>query len=389
MTLAALFMIYAVLTGLWLAYTDVTDSHQTWAGMGGGPGAHLNDDAIHARAVPDPASLASGISQALATAGNLPIASVDYRLTSAPGNIPRLELAEANGDRDRELRFYAAIGTTMTQQVADSDAFGPMPAYAERREFIKALHKGNQFGLAGQLLGLVTGCALLVMLASGVTLYLRTWAARRKAGKSAFFWQARESRWRSWHRGVAIIAAIFVLNKVVTGTILAWGEIQVQLALHHVLPFPYPRPTPLPPYAEERLTGDPLQGLKTSYDAAKAAAPGVPIVAVQLVGRDHLSKGLVTLGGDQPRTLAFDMHTGAPVDDWALRGVQRGNGYFADWHQVLKRMHRGDIIGHFGGRYGDITVGLSLLYLVGSGSVLYVQMLRRRKSVGQSGLFWK
>jgi hypothetical protein len=37
--------------------------------------------------------------------------------------------------------------------------------------------------------------------------------------------------------------------------------------------------------------------------------------------------------------------------------VQRGNGYFADWHQVLKRMHRGDVVGHFGGRYFSIAVG--------------------------------
>jgi len=46
-------------------------------------------------------------------------------------------------------------------------------------------------------------------------------------------------------------------------------------------------------------------------------------------------------------------------------------------------------VGHFAGRYVDITVGIALLYLVTSGIVLYVQMLRRRTRASQFGLFWK
>jgi uncharacterized iron-regulated membrane protein len=305
------------------------------------------------------------------------------------GDTPRLELSAADGSRDTELRFYAKTGATMLPLVADSHSLRADPSVAGRRERIKSFHKGDALGLLGQILGLLAGVVLTVMVVSGVTLYLRLLKARRKAGHPGLFWKSRESRWRRFHRSIAIVAAIFLLNKAVTGTILGWGEIQVQLAIHHLLPFPYPMPTPMPPFSESRLTGDILRGLQTSYDAAQAALPGAPIVAIQLVRRDGKAKGLVTIGGGEPQTLAFDMLSGTPVDDSSRRGVQVGNAYFADWHQILKRMHRGDIIGRFAGRYGDIACGLALLYLVSSGFILYLQMRKIRTRNGQSGLFWR
>jgi uncharacterized iron-regulated membrane protein len=385
MTLGVLLFSYWVISGLLIALVDVTDRHQSWAGLGGGPGARLNDLAATAGSVPAPATLAPGISAALAAARALQIASVDYRMTGA---FPRLELSEANGDRTTELRFYADSGKAMSPRIADGDPFAPRPGYVERRDRIKSFHKGDAWGLTGQFLGLFTGLLLITLTVSGAYLYLRLWQARRRAGHAAFFWQGREGLWRVLHRSIAIVAAVLVLNKAVTGTVLAWGEIQVQLAIHKLLPFPYPMPTPLPPFSDGPLAGDIQRALQTSFDAAQAAAPGTAIVAIELVNRAGQSRSLVTLGGSQPHTLAYDMNSGAPVGDWATRGVQAGNGYFADWHQVVKRMHRGDIIGSFSGRYLDIATGFALLYLVVSGSVLYGQMLARRRRAGQTGLFW-
>jgi uncharacterized iron-regulated membrane protein len=388
MTIGGLLIAYWVISGLIIAIFDATDPHQSWASMGSGPGARLNDEAAGARSVPSPAAIASGIGNALTVAATrgLPIASVDYRMV---GDTPRLQLSAADGSRDTELRFYAKTGEMMTPFVADSNPSPVDLSFAGRRERIKSFHKGDAFGLPGQILGLLAGVILTVMVLSGLTLYLLLWKARRKAGHSALFWKSRESRWRRLHRYVSIVAAIFLLNKAITGTILGWGEIQVQLALHHMLPFPYPRPTPMPPFSEGRIEGDLLRGLQTSYDAARAAIPGAAIVAIELVRRDDKAKGLVTIGGGPPKTLAFDILTGTPVYDSARRGVQIGNAYFADWHQILKRMHRGDIIGRFAGRYGDIACGLALFYLVSSGFFLFVQMRRIRAQNGQAGLFWR
>jgi uncharacterized iron-regulated membrane protein len=386
MTVAAPLMLYWVMSGLTIAVVDAFDPHQTWAIMGGGPGARLSDDAAHAASVPAPDSLAAGIQKSLAAAGGLDIAAVDYRMT---GDVPRLQLSRAQGDRDSELRFYAATGTTMTPTVADGDPFRPRPAWVGQRERIKALHKGDAFGLPGQIAGLLTGIAIIVMTVSGFLVYLLLWKSRRRTGQSSLFWKSRESLWRRLHRFVAVIAVVFVMNKAVTGVILAGAEIQVQLARYHVLPFPYPLPTPLPPFSEGRLSGDLLQALQRGYDAALATAHAAPIVAIELVVRDGEAKSLVTLGGTEPRILAFDTLTGKPAQDWATADMQQGNGYFADWHQVLKRMHRGDIIGYFAGRYADVGVGALLLYLVISGIVLYLQMKNRRGSAGKSGLFWR
>ncbi len=378
---------YVVISGLVIAIYDVHDPHQAWAILGGGPGARTTDDAAAATAVPPPTTLATGIDKALAASRDMPVASVDYRMT---GVIPRLELAEKSGRRSTELRFYAATGEPMTPLVADGDPFRPRPAYVGRMNRIKSFHTGEAWGLPAQFLSLLTGGAVIIIALSGATLYVRTWQARRAAGKNQFFWKAREDWWRRLHRTVAILAALFVLNKAVTGTILAWGEIQVNLAVfHHLLPVPYAMPTPLPPVSDGRLTGDIVRALQTSFDAARKAAPDAPIVAVELVNRGGESRGLVTLGGAKPRILAFNMESGAPVHDPAERGVEVGNGHFADWHQVVKRMHRGDIVGSFDGRYFDIFFSVALLYLAMSGAVLYGQMLLGRRRAGRPGLFWK
>lgn len=376
MTVGGLLLAYWVLSGLTLAVIDATDRQQVWAMLGGGPGARIVDVADRGAPVPPPNSLAAGIGKALASARDMAIAAVDYRMS---GPNPRLELSEASGERDTERRFYAETGAPMTPLVADGNPFRPPPAYAAGRERIKSFHKGDAFGLPGQILGLLTGCALLAMAVTGLIVYLRLWFARRRVGKPGLFWNSRESAWRRWHRGIAIVAAAFVLNKAITGTILAWGEIQVQAAARfHVLPFPYPMPTPLPPQSDARLQGDLLSALETSYAAAHTAEPDADIVAIELVRRDGRDKGLVTFGGGRPHIIAVDPRTGTRIEDWATGGLQRGNGYFADWHQVLKRMHRGDIVGRFGGRYLDITVGLCLAYLVCSGFIMYLQTYKRR-----------
>jgi uncharacterized iron-regulated membrane protein len=387
MTIGGLLIAYWVISGLTIAIFDATDPHQSWASLGGGPGARLNDEAAGAHSVPSPATLATGIGDALKVAATrgLRIASVDYRMV---GDTPRLELSAADGSRETELRFYAKTGETMTPMVADHDSLRADPS-AGLRERIKSFHKGDALGLPGQFLGMLAGLGLTVMVLSGVTLYLRLWKARRKAGHSALFWKSRESRWRRFHRYIAILAAVFLLNKAITGTILGWGEIQVQLAIHHILPFPYPMPSPMPPFSEGLLEGDLLRGLQVAFDATQSAIPGAPIVVIELVRRDAKEKSLVTIGGSRPQTLALDMLAGTPMDDPARRGIQVGNAYFTDWHQILKRMHRGDIIGRFAGRYGDIACGLALLYLVSSGFILFVQMWRIRARNGRVKLFWR
>ena len=365
---------YWVLSGLLLASYDATDGAQVWALEGGGPGARLTDFAAGAAALPDPRTLQSGVAAALAASGSMAIASVDLRMV---GDLPRLQFAEASGERATMRRYDARSGAPMTELAAEGDPKAAAPPQVNRRNAIKSWHKGNVLGLPGQFVGLFTGLGLIALVVTGFATYLAIWKARRRAAKPALFWSGRESRWRRLHRWVALIAAVFVLNIAVTGVILAAAEIKLNLFLwHHIGTPPYPRPGPMPPQSQAALPADLAALLITSFDAARRAHPDRLIADIQLVERDGLAKGIVSFAGAAPLTLAFDASNGARIHDWMEQGLQSGNGYYSDWHQRLKRLHRGDIIGHFSGRYLDLLAGLALLYLLVSAALMYRQMRR-------------
>ena len=365
---------YWAFSGLLMASYDATDDAQVWALEGGGPGARLTDFPAGSAALPDPRTLQSGVAAAVAASGGMAIASVDLRMV---GDIPRLQFAEASGERATMRRYYAQSGAPMTELVAEGDPNAPASPQVNRRNAIKSWHKGNVLGLPGQFVGLFTGLGLIALVVTGFATYLAIWKARRRAAKPALFWSGRESRWRRLHRCVALVAAVFVLNIAVTGVILAAAEIKLNMFLwHHIGTPPYPRPGPMPPQSQAALPADPAALLITSFDAARRVHPEMSIADIQLVERDGLAKGIVSFAGTAPLTLAFDASSGAGIHDWMERGLQSGNGYYSDWHQRLKRLHRGDIIGHFSGRYLDLLAGLALLYLLISAAVMYRQTRR-------------
>lgn len=387
MTVFGVVLAYWVTAGLTTAIYDVTDRTQVWALQGGGPGERLTDFAAATRTIPDPATLEPGLSAAIKAAGPMAIAGVDLRMRGAA---PRLQLARADGDRATMRRFYADTGAPMSDVAADGDPFAKPSPNVVLRNTIKSFHKGDAFGLPGQIVGLLAGLALITLTVTGVTTYVKLWNARRKTGRGAFFWTSGDSLWRRLHRWTAMGVSAFVLNIAVTGTVLAFGEIQLNIFLkYHVGAPSYPMPTPMPALSSAPLPPGVPAMLETGYRAAKAAATAAPLVALTLVERsDGAPRALATFGGDRPKILAFDARTGAPVRDWTSGGVQVGNGYFADWHQILKRLHRGDIIGDFSGRYIDIATGLALLYLVISSFVMYADLWRRRARSSRKALFW-
>ncbi|MGC3982013.1 MAG: PepSY-associated TM helix domain-containing protein [Steroidobacteraceae bacterium] len=387
MTVFAVMLVYWTASGLLMAIYDATDGKQVWAIEGGGPGARLTDFATNAAPLPDPESLTTGIATAVAAMGERSIASANLRVV--PAGI-RLQLAEASGDRDTMGRFFADSGAAMTALQADGDPDANVPAYVTQRNTLKAWHRGNIVGFPGQFLGLFTGLALITLTITGAIVYLQLWKSRRKFGKPGFFWNTRDSLWRRLHRWISIVAAAFILNIAISGSILAYSEIQLNLFLQKGIGAPpYPRPSPMPAVSAAALPKDVGLLLQTTYRAALADHPASSIVDLQIVMRDGLAKGLVTIGGAMPSILAFDAQTGASISDWAVTGKQVGNGYYADWHQAMKRIHRGDIIGSYVGRYIDIIAGVALLYLVISGVVMYVQMLQKRKQLQRGGWFWK
>jgi uncharacterized iron-regulated membrane protein len=380
MTICFFTLLYWVISGLLMAVYDATDRHQSWAIEGAGPGARLLDDAATATALPPPAAWLDGVARARGALGARRVASADLRVTQG---LVRLQFADASGNRNTIARFNALTGTSVTQLQAEGNPDGARPDFVRQRNLLKSWHRGDVLGLTGQALGFCTGLALLLLAVSGMLLYLKLWRARRRigsgGGRGRFFWSAaRESRWRRLHRWLALGSAVLVLNIAASGTLLAAAEIKLRLFLDHGIgSAPYPRPGPLPPSSAGALPANLGAMLATAWRAAQRTPGGAPVQVIQLVQRDGIAKALVTVAGTTPHTLAFDALTGTPVSDWATGGIQVGGGYYADWHQFVKRLHRGDIIGHFWGRYVDLATGLALLYLVISGGVMFLQTRRR------------
>jgi hypothetical protein len=384
MTVFGALLIYWVGSGLIMATYDATDATQVWALEGAGPGTRLIDRTPTPQPLPPLQSL-GGISEALAESAAIEIASVRLRMV---GSEPEIEFATAEGNRDFVRRFSAKTGEPMTQSQVEGNRDLPPAPNVIRRNEIKSWHRGNIAGITGQVVGLLTGLGLISIAVTGIGTYVRLWRLRK--GTLVLFWSARESLWRRAHRWIAIVAAVLVLNLALTGSVLAYGEIQLWafLNLHIGVPPPYPRPSPMPPLSEGALQGDIQNLIAVAYDSAQGSDASVSITRIELVSRRGAEIALVSFGGTQPHIKAFDSSTGLATQDWAERGLQQGNGYFTDWHQVIKRLHRGDIVGHFAGRYLTLATGLALAYLVTSGIVMYVHLLRRR-AAGRQTLFWR
>ena len=90
------------------------------------------------------------------------------------------------------------INTAAERQAAAAaprSASAPAAPQSPNRKFLKLvtdLHSGEQFGLTGQLVSLVTGLALLFLAGSGLWMYVqmfRVRTARVRASGGKWFWK--------------------------------------------------------------------------------------------------------------------------------------------------------------------------------------------------------
>ncbi|MEO8175468.1 MAG: PepSY-associated TM helix domain-containing protein [Sphingomicrobium sp.] len=78
---------------------------------------------------------------------------------------------------------------------AASEQRAPAPPQSANRRSLKLvtdLHSGEQFGLVGQIVSLVTGLALLFLAGSGLWMYIRMFRARaskERAPSRKWFWK--------------------------------------------------------------------------------------------------------------------------------------------------------------------------------------------------------
>lgn len=195
---------------------------------------------------------------------------------------------------------------------------------------------------------------------------------------------------RTLHRWISIIAAVFLLNVSITGGWLAYDQ------LHERLYGFGPPPGMGGPKANVPTTLPGDDALKRALLGAYQAAHGLTsqaITAVRVSSGAPAAQARVTVNGDQPQYLVFDAATGTRL---VLGPGGRGMGVWTPdaydgthtWHQTLKRLHRGDILG-FNGRWLDITAGLCLIFLCVSAIWMYLDLRGRRLASGRGDWFWR
>jgi uncharacterized iron-regulated membrane protein len=311
---------------------------------------------------------------------------------TAPGIAFRyVELRAA--DRDAEghvqvpghlLRFSASRA-----RLPDVGARAPLHR-GSAHDTAKHLHRLFFLGDDMLWINALVGLALGGMILTGLVMYFRLVNARVRAKGITFFWSAG-GWWRSFHRGVAVVAAAFLLVIAISGVLLSFDSLA--FGIYRGL-YPDRLVGGFSPVGTVGDYSSPLDDaalpamLRQTLTAYRASGEVGPIKVVRLRFFAGMPQGIIVAGsGDATRQSIFNAQTGAPA---GLSGPNYPyTGFPLGWqlHEWVKKVHRGDAFG-IPGRIMSLLSGLSLAFLSVSGVSLYLDLLRRRRRAGRKRLFW-
>jgi uncharacterized iron-regulated membrane protein len=101
-----------------------------------------------------------------------------------------------------------------------------------------------------------------------------------------------------------------------------------------------------------------------------------------------MAQGVIITGGNDTRQVIFDASTGRRASMTEPGYPYTGFPFGWEEHEFMKKIHRGDALG-IPGRMLDVFAGSSLVFLSVSGLCMYLDLRRRRRRAGRSGIFWK
>ena len=130
-----------------------------------------------------------------------------------------------NGGPQREYpvsNFDLATGALLPNPPPRHTAAGILASqHGLFKEWHRAQFISGAMGDVEEVLNALVGICLGVMVVTGLILYFQLLRARRRAGLNAIFWSAG-GWWRSLHRGVSVVAAVFLLVVAISGTLLSF-----------------------------------------------------------------------------------------------------------------------------------------------------------------------
>ena len=289
------------------------------------------------------------------------------------------------GSRNSIVRYALPGGRRLA-----SLPFAPPGPHRSAHNTVKHLHRLSFLGDDMLWLNALVGIGLGAMIVTGIVMYFRLLKARARLKRYNPFWSAG-GRWRSLHRSVSVVAAVFLLVVAVTGTLLSIDSLY--FGLYRAF---YPERL-VDGFSPVGTLGDfstPLSNddvdpmLATTLQSFREEQGGRPIKVIRLRSFAGHPQGVVVAGGTDTAQLIYNARSGE-------REGLSGSGYPftgfpTGWqlHELLKQIHRGDVIG-VPGRVIDLLAGLSLAFLSVSGLVVYLDLRSRRAKSGRKNLFWR
>jgi hypothetical protein len=271
------------------------------------------------------------------------------------------------------------IGPDKAEAVKQPPA-GNQPAL---RNTVKNLHRMLAYGNIGSTLFPILALGMCAMLFTGLALYFQLLKARRRMKRRSLFWSGG-GWWRELHRAIAIVAALFLIVVVTSGTIEAIGSFGVLVyRVTHDGKRPGLTADVSAPLADAALP--PM--LHTTLAAYKADRADQPIRVLRLRSFAGLKQGVVVTGGEDAEQLPYDATTGEAASLSGPSYPQTGQTFGWQVDQVVKGIHRGDAIG-MTGRWMSLLTGFALLFLSISGTIMYFSLWNKRRKSGRFSPFW-
>jgi uncharacterized iron-regulated membrane protein len=233
------------------------------------------------------------------------------------------------------------------------------------------------------LLNAVAAVAIFALMITGLVQYFRLLQGRASLGRKGLFWRSG-GMWRDLHRAVAFAASILVFYIATTGLALAVDNLvwSVRFAMA-----PPQQPGGQPDLATPIMEADFANWTKVTLDAFHEKAPRVGIKVLRLRSYSGYAQGVIVAADDDTNQFVFNAKTGAAMSLQEPGYPDFGYPFGWEWHQRLKKLHRGDYFG-MTGRWLVTLGSLALVYLILSGLVMYAQAWSKQRKAGRSALVW-
>lgn len=322
-------------------------------------------------------ALATVMQSARALPGGADIRFVEFRMVKGQ---PVGQLAMGG----KLTRIDALTGKVLVSP-EEAEALKQPPAGNQPalRNTVKNIHRMLAYGNVGSALFPILALGMCAMVYTGLYLYFQLLKGRRRMKRPALFWSGG-GWWRELHRALAIVAALFLIIVVTSGTIEAIGSfgVFVYRVVHN-----NKRPG-LTADVSAPLTDQALPPmLHTTLAAYAADKTGEPIRVLRLRSFAGLKQGVVVTGGEDAQQFPYDATTGEAASLSGPTYPETGQTFGWQVDQVVKGIHRGDAIG-MTGRWMSLLTGFALLFLSISGTIMYVSLWNKRRKSGRLSLFW-